>query len=63
MSKAQLKKEYERIMLKAKASVGRKETMGLFKRAREIRKSLYEDEFTHPLLNNVNRRATKKSAA
>ena len=63
MSKAQLKKEYERLMLKAKASVGRKETMGLFKRARQIRKSLYGDEFTHPLLNNVNRSATKKSAA
>ncbi len=63
MTKAQLNKEYERIMLEANKAVGRKEAMGLFKRARQIKKKLYRDEFTYPPLNNDNMRINRSRAA
>ena len=43
MTKTQLRNEYELIMLQAEKAVGRKEAMSLFKKARSIKKKIYQD--------------------
>ncbi len=63
MSKIQLKKEYEKIMLEAKGDLGRKETMVLLKRARQIRKKLYGDESVYFKLQNLYADIPEKPAA
>ncbi len=51
MKKAQLNKEYSKVMLKAAKAAGRKETMNLYKKARLIRKELHLDEPDYPVMN------------
>ena len=43
MSTYQLNSEYEKVMLEAEKAVGRKESMSLFKKARSIKKKIYQD--------------------
>ena len=42
MTKKQLNKEYAKAMSQADNAIGRKEAIGFFRRAEEIRKRLYE---------------------
>ncbi len=51
MKKAQLNKEYSKVMLKAAKATGRKETMNLYKKARLIRKELHLDEPEYPAIH------------
>ena len=52
MTKTQLNKEYSAVMRQVDESVGRKEAIGLLKKARSIRKQLHHDEPDYPLIHN-----------
>ena len=52
MTKTQLNKEYSKTMQEAAKASGRRETMELYKKARSIKKKLYENESDYPLIHN-----------
>ncbi len=52
MSTKQLNKEYAKTMQEASQASGRRETMELYKKARLIRKKLFEIEPDYPLILN-----------
>ena len=53
MTTKQLNKEYAKTMLEAAEALGRRETMELYKKARSIKKRLYENEHDYYLTHNV----------
>ena len=52
MTTKQLNKEYADTMHKAAKAPGRRETLELYKKARSIKKKLYENEPDYPLIHN-----------
>ena len=52
MPTKQLNNEYSKTMQEAAKAYGRRETMELYKKARSIRKTIYEVEPESPLLHN-----------
>ena len=55
MSKSQLNKEYENVMLKADLAEGRKEAVGFLHRADSIRKRMSDAEISQPGLKSNNK--------
>ena len=52
MTTKQLNKEYAKAMHEAAEALGRRETIELYKKARSIKKKLYEDDSDEPAIRN-----------
>jgi len=51
MIKKKVNSEYEKVMLEAEKAVGRKEAISLFKKARSIKKRVYQEQLENPLFH------------
>ena len=51
MSTKQLNKEYMQTMHEAAVALGRRETIELYKKARSIKKKLYQEHPDYPLIH------------